>query len=411
MSSVLIVGGGASGLMAAITAARCGATVTVLEQNEKPGRKLLATGNGKCNLTNLDLSGLCVRSEDPAFIHSVIAQFPPEEIVAFFNALGLRTIDRDGWVYPATEQATQVLELLLMEAERLGVKIKTREIVSGIRKELTETGKRRFLTQTATWEYASDTVILACGSPASAVKGSSDTAAVLAEALRLDFIPFLPALVPLKIRGNFASRWAGTRVYAKAMLVVDGEELLEDEGEVQLTEYGISGIPVFQLSRFAVRAIETGHDTRILLNFLPDLTEEELTDELMNRLQAHPDRSMAKMLVGLLPDRLIPVITGEDSGRDLKNLSLMELGQRMEELAWHITHFEVEIRGAAALSQAQVCSGGIRTEELNEHMECQRIPGLYVTGEAVDMDGACGGYNLTWAWASGFAAGRDAARR
>ena len=144
---------------------------------------------------------------------------------------------------------------------------------------------------------------------------------------------------------------------------------------------------------------------------LPDLTEEELTDELMNRLQAHPDRSMAKMLVGLLPDRLIPVITGEDSGRDLKNLSLMELGQRMEELAWHITHFEVEIRGAAALSQAQVCSGGIRTEELNEHMECQRIPGLYVTGEAVDMDGACGGYNLTWAWASGFAAGRDAARR
>ena len=409
MSSVLIVGGGATGLMAAITAARCGAAVTVLEQNEKPGKKLLATGNGKCNLTNLDLSGWCLRSEDPDFAAAVVSVFPPEEVIAFFQSLGLRTMDRDGWVYPCTEQASQVLDLLLMEAEHLRIKIKTRETVRSIRKEMTAQGKRRFLTATDTWEYASDTVIIACGSPASGVKGSDDTALRLAEDLRIPYIPFLPALVPLRISGKYAARWAGTRVRAAAVLQVDGEEILSDTGEVQLTEYGISGIPVFQVSRFAVRALETGHDTRVILNFMPDMTEEELCDELMSRLQSCPYKSIPQMLVGLLPERLIPVLTEGTSGRDLQNLSLSEISDYLENLAGRICHFETIIKGAASLAQAQVCSGGIRTEELYETMECRRIPGLYFAGEAVDVDGACGGYNLQWAWSSGRAAGLSAA--
>lgn len=410
--SVLVVGGGPSGLMAAITAARVGAKVTVLEANEKPGRKLLATGNGKCNLTNMRMDPSVYRGNDTEFIRKVISHFDEEQVLGFFSEIGLATINKAGWVYPRTEQASAVLDLLLMEAADLKIKIKTNERAEKIHKELTPEGESVFLVKTGTWQYTADAVIIACGSPASAVRGSSDDLNGFADFFQIRREDFLPALVPLKVKGDFTGKWAGTRTHASVTLVVDGKKVAKDTGELQLTEYGISGIPVFQISRFAVHACRDKSLVEAVLNFFPEWTEEELRDELATRVENRPDKTMAQMLVGLLPEKLIPIfiaqLTGR-SGQDSRNLSAAQLEDWLKRAAYRLRHFKVKIAGAASLGQAQICSGGVLAEELKESMESRSISGLFFCGESVDVDGPCGGYNLQWAWSSGYTAGISAA--
>nr|WP_027870773.1 aminoacetone oxidase family FAD-binding enzyme [[Eubacterium] cellulosolvens] len=411
--SVLVVGGGPSGLMAAITAARVGAKVTVLEANEKPGRKLLATGNGKCNLTNMRMDPSVYRGNDTKFIQKVIAHYDQEQVLAFFSEIGLATINKAGWIYPRTEQASSVLDLLLMEATDLKIKIKTKEKVEKIYKELTPEGKSAFVVKTGTWQYIADTVVIACGSPASSVRGASDDVNAFADFFQIRREEFLPALVPLKVKGDFTGKWAGIRTHASVTLVVNGKKIAKDTGELQLTEYGISGIPVFQISRFAVHACREKSLVEAVLNFFPEWTEEELRDELATRVENRPDKSLSQMLVGLLPDKLIPIfiaqLSGGQSGAGTRNLSAGQLSDWLTRAAYRLRHFKVKITGAASLGQAQICSGGILAEELKESMESKSISGLFFCGESVDADGPCGGYNLQWAWSSGYTAGISAA--
>ena len=252
--------------MAAICAAREHASVTVLEHNDRPGRKLLASGNGKCNLTNLRAEIGNYHTDNPELIRRCLSRFPVSETLRFFRELGLQFRDRDGWIYPASDQSASVLQVLLMEAQHLHVKIKTQEDVTGIKKE----ADGSFLVSTATWNYPADRVILSCGSPASAVRGSSDTAQRIGQSLGLQTMPFLPSLVPLKIREPFSSKWGGCRVHAGISLLVDGKEVSSDCGEIQLTESGISGIPVFQVSHDAVLGLAEKKKTEAILNFWPD---------------------------------------------------------------------------------------------------------------------------------------------
>ena len=385
------IGGGASGLMSAIWAARSGARVTVLEANEKPGKKLLASGNGKCNLTNLAQSPDCYRGSDPAFLWQIIRQFPAEKTIAFFTGLGLYIKNRDWWVYPYSEQAGAVLNALLMEAEHLKVKIKTRESVESVRRE-----DGRFITRTASWQYESDAVILACGSPASAVKGSSDLAVRIADDLDLPFLSFMPALVPLRIRENYSGRWGGTRAEGAVRLFINGEQAAEARGNIQLAGYGISGIPVFQISRFAVRAIrERGDDVRVLMDFFPDCEEEELLARIRQQRARCPYQSTRQLLGGMLPEALVPVI--------------MDTCQSDEDLVRRIKRLALTITDAASGAHAQVSSGGIDTRCLGSDLQVKKLPGFYAAGEAIDADGTCGGYNLQWAWSSGYTAGVHAA--
>lgn len=390
-TKVVIIGGGASGLMAAVTAARAGAAVTVLECNEKPGKKLLATGNGRCNLTNLHQDRSCYRGGSWEFVKNVLDQFSVPDTISFFSSLGIYTKNRGGWIYPNSDQATAVLQVLLMEAAAGKVKIKTRERVISVKKK-----DGVFITETETWRYESDAVIVACGSPASAIEGASGTAAEIAGSFGHTVIPFRPALVPLKGRGNWFSKWAGVRVHAAVSLILAGEQVKKEEGEVQLTDYGISGIPVFQLSRYAVRALDEGCSVVASMDFLPDFEKESLHGYLEWRMEQCPYKTMQQSLIGLVPDRLIPLVAPPESDIFCVTKFLKD--------------FPVIIRGAASMEQAQVCSGGVRTEELTEHMESRLVSGLYFAGEAADVDGACGGYNLQWAWSSGAAAGSRAAQ-
>ena len=404
---IMIIGGGASGLMAAVWAARFGASVTILEHNEKPGKKLLASGNGKCNLTNRMLDPSQYQSDRPELVKKVLHAFSPEDTCRWFEKIGLRTFDRQGWVYPCTEQASSVLELLLWEAERQHVHFKNKEEVLAVSRGEDDP----FLIRTKTWEYAADAVIIASGSPASAVRGSSDLARQLADSFRLPFRPFRPVLVPLQASDSALCVWNGTRVHAGVRLFIDGLPHREETGEVQLTSYGISGIPIFQLSRAVSAALDVQKQVTLLLDFLPEVSENELEELWRERELYDSTKPYGLLLAGLLPERLIPVVL---AAAGLKKNIRPSMEDHDENGAVHILlqllkEFPVRIRKTASPEQAQICSGGICLSALQDSLCCRTVPGLYAAGEAVNVDGPCGGYNLQWAWSSGFVAGRAAA--
>lgn len=388
--NVVIIGGGASGLMAAVQAARLGAAVTVLEKNDRPGKKLLATGNGRCNFTNRYQDASCYRTGNQKRAKRVLEQFTEQDTEHFFEQLGIRIRDRNGWLYPASEQAQSVLELLLLEARFRKVKIKTRETVTAV-----ETAEGGYLVRTEGWQYPADSVIICCGSCASQISGSDGDALKFAEQLQLAFVPFSPALCPLRCKGNPFSAWAGVRVRAKITLLVEKRELLSEQGELQLTDYGVSGIPVFQISRFAVRSSMQKKRTELVVDFFPELTEAELAAELVRRQAICPYKAPKELLIGLLPEKLIPVLIGKK--------------KTPEEMAEAIKKYSLKITGQTDFGKAQVCAGGITLDQLTDSLEAVQHPGIFFAGEALDVDGVCGGYNLQWAWSSGSAAGRAAA--
>lgn len=390
MKKVVIIGGGASGMMAAIQAARTGAAVTLLEHNEKPGKKILATGNGRCNLTNLVQEPSRYRSSQPDFPWKIITQYPLEDTLAFFSELGIYTKDRNGWVYPYSDQAAGVAQVLELEARHQKVKIKTTEEVTDI---LREDGQ--YLVKTATWQYPCDSVIISCGSSASNMEGSSTTGYELAEKLGHTVVKPLPSLCGIRGKDNYYAKWAGSRMDGRITLEIDGETVGEEQGEILFTEYGISGIGVFQLSRYAVRGTDEGKIATYHLDLMPQLTKEELVKLLLDRQQAGSYKNPQELLIGLLPRKMIDV--------------LVKKTYEPEKIAERLKDWQVPVKGAYALQQAQICSGGVDPRELTEQLESRLHPGIYFTGEVIDVDGPCGGYNLQWAWSSGAVAGRAAA--
>ena len=390
MKKVVIIGGGASGMMAAIQAARTGAAVTLLEHNEKPGKKILATGNGRCNLTNLVQEPSRYRSSQPDFPWKIITQYPLEDTLAFFSELGIYTKDRNGWVYPYSDQAVGVAQVLELEARHQKVKIKTTEEVTDI---LREDGQ--YLVKTATWQYPCDSVIISCGSSASNVEGSSTTGYELAEKLGHTVVKPLPSLCGIRGKDNYYAKWAGSRMDGRITLEIDGETVGEEQGEILFTEYGISGIGVFQLSRYAVRGTDEGKIATYHLDLMPQLTKEELVKLLLDRQQVGSYKNPQELLIGLLPRKMIDV--------------LVKKTYEPEKIAERLKDWQVPVKGAYALRQAQICSGGVDPRELTDQLESRLHPGIYFTGEVIDVDGPCGGYNLQWAWSSGAVAGRAAA--
>lgn len=390
MKKVVIIGGGASGMMAAIQAARTGAAVTLLEHNEKPGKKILATGNGRCNLTNLVQEPSRYRSSQPDFPWKIITQYPLEDTLAFFSELGIYTKDRNGWVYPYSDQAAGVAQVLELEARHQKVKIKTTEEVTDILRE-----DEQYLVKTATWQYPCDSVIISCGSSASNVEGSSTTGYELAEKLGHTVVKPLPSLCGIRGKDNYYAKWAGSRMDGRITLEIDGETVGEEQGEILFTEYGISGIGVFQLSRYAVRGTDEGKIATYHLDLMPQLTKEELVKLLLDRQQAGSYKNPQELLIGLLPRKMIDV--------------LVKKTYEPEKIAERLKDWQVPVKGAYALQQAQICSGGVDPRELTEQLESRLHPGIYFTGEVIDVDGPCGGYNLQWAWSSGAVAGRAAA--
>lgn len=394
MRRVLVVGGGASGLMAAIAAARAGAQVTVLEQNERPAKKLCATGNGRCNLTNSDQNPQAYRGTHPEFCKSALAQLDVAATLRLFAELGIETVNKNGYIYPRCEQAQAVAEVLCMEAAARKVKIKNNEkVVSLAKKE--EAPCWQVTTQT--WTYEAEAVILAGGSRASGIAGADGSCYDLAAALGHRLVTPLPALTGLKCKGSFFGKWVGVRTHGRVTAYIEDKPQETQVGELQLTEYGVSGIPVFQVSRAVIRALAEGKKAALCLDFLPEYGRKEAEELLDVRRERCPYKTDRQLLVGLFPDKLIAVLC------DLAK-------KRGTALAHVCKNLHMEVTGGLPFARAQVCSGGVDTAQVNpDTMESRLHRGLYFAGELLDIDGMCGGYNLQWAWSSGACAGRHAA--
>lgn len=404
-SDIIVAGAGAAGMAAAITAARCGATVMILEHMDMAGKKILATGNGKCNYTNSRQGVECYYGDDPAFVLPVFAQFGFRETIAFFEELGVLPKERRGYYYPASGQASSIREVLLMELKRLNVKIIYNCGIRSIQKE-----QKGFRFDTKTGGYYSKLCLLATGGCASKKTGSDGSGFLYLKHFSHHIIDTVPALVGLIGRQSFFKELAGVRAEVRINLYIENEWKISEEGELQLTDYGISGIPVFQVSRFASKALVKGESVHALLNFLPHVEAEEL-EKYLGKCFLQREKTAKQALIGTFQSKLIPVFL-RLSGIDEK-LMADKVGQiRLKRLADVIRNFRVDIIGTKKFDHAQVTAGGVDTSEIvNETLESKLVQGLFFAGEMIDIDGKCGGYNLQWAWSSGYVAGLHAAKR
>ena len=407
---VLVVGGGASGLASAIWAAKSGARVTVIEHTERVGKKLLSTGNGRCNLTNAKLDGHCYRCPDPEFPMKALGAFGWKDTLRWFSSMGVLCKSRmETYYYPMSDQASSVLDALLLECGRLGVEIATGCQPMEIRQERKK-GPPRFALSASQGSFAGDGLILACGSKAAPNTGSDGSGYVLAKALGHRVIKPLPALVQLRCQGNCYKSMAGIRTDAKLTLYIDGKPICQEEGELQLTDYGISGIPVFQFSRFASRALDEKKRVQVEIDFLPFMDMEESRLFLSRRFADFGDRKMEDFLTGVVNKKLALVLL-KLAGIPGGGLASDVPGKQRERLFGQLKSYQALVSSVNPFANAQVCCGGVDISEVNpKTMESRLVPGLFFAGEILDVDGICGGYNLQWAWASGKAAGTQAAQ-
>lgn len=407
MRKVLVIGGGAAGMTAAVFAARQGAYVTVLEQKDLTGKKILSTGNGRCNLTNLSMGPEYYRGGDSAFVGRVLEAFSAEDTLAFFESLGLETRARGTYVYPLSGQAAAVREALAMELRRREVQVLLKARARTLRRtkkgwevRADVDGEERVCT--------ADRVILAAGGRAFPALGSDGSGYTLAKMAGHSLEPVLPALVQLRSGEGFFKKLSGVRADACVRLLVEKEPVAEDTGEVQFTDYGLSGIPVFQVSRYASRALRQGRQVTAVLDFLPDRDREEVAAALKRRRGLFAENSAEEFLHGIFHRKLAAVLLTRSRVRWQE-----KAGELTEEMLGALTdmckRFEVPVTGTNSFEQAQVCAGGVPLGEVRaDTMESLAAPGLYLAGELLDVDGMCGGYNLQWAWATGAIAGRSA---
>lgn len=402
---VVIVGGGASGLVAAITAAREGASVTIVEQKDRLGKKILSTGNGKCNLTNAYMDISCFRGDNTENAEKILQTFGYQETVDFFNNLGVILKERQGYVYPISDQASTITDVLCMEIERLQVKTILGQSVKKISQN-----EEKYIIHTDSDVFCGDAVILSTGGKAASVLGSDGSGYELAKSFGHHVSTVVPALVQLKGKGKFFKQISGVRTNAKISLYVNGQYVAEDIGELQLTNYGISGIPVFQVSRYAAKGLNEKQSVMTEVDFLPTMTDDELISFLQTRLDIHGYKKAEDFLIGMFHKKLIGLLlkaAAINSDDVMKNVSKDKLAK----LAFVSKHFRIEIEDTNDFEQAQVSAGGIYTTEVNpQTMESIYADNLYLTGELLDIDGICGGYNLQWAWSTGYIAGKHAAK-
>jgi predicted Rossmann fold flavoprotein len=407
--SVTVIGGGASGMMAAISAARAGAAVTLVERMPRVGKKLLATGNGRCNLTNTHCPVSRYHGGNDTFIATVLERFTVAETLAFFENLGIACKTEDeGKVYPHSDQASAVLDVLRYEMEQQRVRLVVEADVVAIVPE----GGGFVLQCQDGRQFAAPRVVLAAGGRAGPQFGSNGSGYRLAQRLGHRVIEPLPGIVSLRLGGSFLPRLKGVK-FVGAVEGHAGDEVLRREaGEILFTDYGISGPPVLQVSRAVLAAAASAScgPARVALDLFPDLAREQLEAQLIARFETQGRKPVEVGLVGLLNKRLIPVVLGEAGIRDMSQPGSLLPAAASRALAGLLKSWVFDVTGSQSWHDAQVAAGGVVVDEVEPAtLESRLKPGLHLCGEVLDVDGDCGGFNLQWAWSSGWVAGRNAA--
>ena len=398
---LLVIGAGASGMMAAITAARENKKVCILEKLDKAGKKLLATGNGKCNYTNAVMHAECFHG-DHSFIEQVLNQFTVEDCLQFFHSIGIYPKNKNGYYYPNSEQAISVVNALLYELERLDVKIfyetKVNDIVTSQDGVCIETNKGAF---------HGSRLVVATGLLASPKLGSDGSLFDVIKSLGHRFVPILPALCGFYCKGIKFKQVSGVRAQGCVCAYIDGVKCAEDTGEVQFTDYGLSGIPVFQISHYLSKGLYEKKTVEVKINLLPDMNKKHVLDEMNHRCKIGASMPVTTLLNGLVNQKLADMIfekAAVDKEMFLSSLSeekLMKIVKLLQEITVTVTNYR-------DFEFAQVCTGGIPVSDIDyDTLESKIVPNIHFTGEILDVDGICGGYNLHFAWATGYIAGRS----
>ena len=400
METIIIIGAGASGMMAALTAAEVpGRRVILLERQQRAGRKLLATGNGRCNLTNTGAIIENYHGENRDFAAPALDAFPPQAVLNFFRGLGLVTVEEyGGRVYPLSDSANSVLDVLRFHLEARGVELKAAEPAREVKRE-----KQGFIIVTDSGRLHADKLIVACGGAAGAKLGGVSDGYELLKMLGHKRTALYPSLVQLVTAPEYPRALKGVRADC-ALRLYAGENLLaESKGELQFIETGVSGPAVFDLSRAAATG---GKGLTLTADFLKDYDEVTLFALLKRRCETLPVLPAGDMLTGIVHNRLGKMLikyTGLNTTASLRELDDRALGK----LVGACKDFRLPVQGTEGFDKAQVTAGGVKTSGFNpETLESWFVPGLFACGEVLDIDGDCGGYNLQWAWASGRLAGR-----
>jgi predicted Rossmann fold flavoprotein len=391
-------------MMAAIQAARAGAQVTLYERNDRVGKKILSTGNGKCNFSNEHMDSGCYNGNGRDLIDVVYSEFGLLKTKEFFTGLGMRIKCRNGYLYPASEQAATVLDVLRYELERLPVQIhiscQVTEILrreNGFEIRCRERKPDRF-----------DAVILTCGGKAAPKTGSDGQGFHFAKQFGHSIVPTVPALTALRCSEIFYKQVAGVRCDAKLTLWVEEKQICTEQGELQLTDYGISGIPVFQLSRKAAYALQARKSTVVEIDFMPGCPDNEYGTFWQTRWERQSWQTMEQFVTGIVNKKvglLLLKLAGIKEQEEAAKVS--EEKRRQLEMLYR--SLRVTVRETNPYEQAQVCAGGVNCHEVTGQLESKLVKNLYFAGELLDIDGICGGYNLQWAWSSGAVAGMAAA--
>ncbi len=402
MQEIVIIGGGASGLVSAIIAARKGKKVTILERNNICGKKILVTGNGRCNYFNEDQNIKHYRSNDTELLKEIITKKNQEKVLQFFKEIGIEPKIKNGYYYPFSNQAVSIQNALLTEIKNLDIEIRNEVEVRKIKKQ-----NDKFIIMTDKENIEANKIIISTGSKSAPKTGSDGSGYKICKELGHTVIEPLPALVQLKGKEKYFKEWNGIRADVAINLYEDNKEIVKEVGEIQLTDYGISGICVMNLSGRVARGLYTGKDEYVKINFLSNLninTVQECIGFIDKRNKSMKNRTISELLDGIINYKLLNVLL-----KNLKNKQWNEISTKdKEKIVESLVELKVNIIGTNSFDKSQVCSGGIPLKEIDINtMESKLVNGLYIIGELLDCDGDCGGYNLTWAWITGIIAGEE----
>lgn len=400
MVDMIVVGAGAAGLAASIVASRAGKNVLLLEQNSKIGKKILVSGNGKCNIDNKYIAANRFHGQNTQFIETVLEGYDFPVVETFFTSIGLELIEgKEGKMFPMSLQAGSVVELLEYEAKKAGVQIVCDCTVTSINKE-----GDTFALETSLGSKRCEKLLLASGSAAAPQLGGSNSGYAFATRMGHSLIPRHPSLVQLCSDETWVKTCAGVKVAGLAKLYANGEYITEKKGDILFANYGISGLAILDLSREVSTRLADYDFCELNLDLIPEFSKEKLTNLLINRVDATSEKPIAIWLHGILNKKLIPVILTQSKCKSTteKELNRKEIGK----LVYAIKNLRLSINDTKGFKGAEVATGGVNTVEIDPiTMESKLVPGLYFAGEILDVDGDRGGFNFHFAWVSGLRAG------
>lgn len=405
---LIIIGGGASGLVAAITAKDFGIDVAIVEGTDRIGKKILTTGNGRCNISNN-----CIKepfnnfhSSNTNFSFDAISNFSVDDTKNFFLTLGLPIVSMpNGKLYPQSLQASSVVDILKMSIEDRNIPLYTGCKIKDIHR-----GKN-FKLSTTNEEYnlfTANKIILACGGKTAPKTGSDGSGYNLAKSLGHSITTLLPGIVQLKLDYNHLKALSGVKFDGYVTLLVDGNAVKREFGEVLFTDYGISGPPILQISALASQNTFKNNKTEVVVDLMPNYTEDELEDFIECHFALLGHRPIINGLIGVINKKIIPILLKE-CGIDNFQMPCYELSwKEKKKLISTLKAWKFKCTGTNDFNQAQVTIGGINTKDVNpKTLESTVVPNLYFTGEILDVHGDCGGFNLQWAWSSGYTAAKS----